>query len=134
MYHTSLLLSAFSTIYRASSTHWGRGPLEVGGNMSGTLKGQEPFTCHYHNSRPFSPFHDEVILPTHAHSLICFISLFFLHSFHNYTIQDEDKHMVIHSTRTRCTCHAPDIFHFSFPLPLFISSLKDNMKRKPLCY
>ena len=31
-------------------------------------------------------------------------------------------------------CHAPDIFHFSFPLPLFISSLKDNMKRKPLCY
>jgi len=31
-------------------------------------------------------------------------------------------------------CHAPDIFHFSFPLSLFISSLKDNMKRKPLCY
>ena len=31
-------------------------------------------------------------------------------------------------------CHAPDIFHFSFPLPLFISSLKDNTKRKPLCY
>jgi len=31
-------------------------------------------------------------------------------------------------------CHAPDIFHFSFPLSLFISSLKDNMKWKPLCY
>ena len=35
----------------------------------------------YHDSRPFSPFHDEVILPTHAHSLICFISFFFLYSF-----------------------------------------------------
>jgi len=28
------------------SRHWGRGPLETGGNMSGTLKGQELFTCH----------------------------------------------------------------------------------------
>ena len=26
--------------------HWGRGPLETDGNMSGTLKGQEPFTWH----------------------------------------------------------------------------------------
>ena len=36
---------------------------------------------YYHDSRPFSPFHDEVILPTHTHSLICFISFsFFIHS------------------------------------------------------
>ena len=26
--------------------HWGRGPLETGRNMLGTLKGQEPFTWH----------------------------------------------------------------------------------------
>jgi len=25
-------------------SHWGRGPLETGGNMSGTLKGEDPFT------------------------------------------------------------------------------------------
>jgi len=29
-----------------SCRHWGRGSLETGGNMSGTLKGQEPFTGH----------------------------------------------------------------------------------------
>ena len=28
----------------ADECHWGQGPLETGGNMSGTLKGQEPFT------------------------------------------------------------------------------------------
>ena len=35
----------------------------------------------YHDSRPFSPFHDEVILPTHTHSLISFIPFPFLYSF-----------------------------------------------------
>jgi len=27
-------------------SHWGQGPLETGRNMSGTLKGQDPFTWH----------------------------------------------------------------------------------------
>jgi len=32
---------------RADGTkHWGQGPLETGGNMSGTLKGEDPFTWH----------------------------------------------------------------------------------------
>ena len=30
----------------AWNCHWGQGSLETGGNISGTLKGQEPFTCH----------------------------------------------------------------------------------------
>ena len=29
-----------------SGSHWGRGHLETGRNMSGTLKGEELFTCH----------------------------------------------------------------------------------------
>jgi len=27
-------------------SHWGQGPLEMGGHMSGTLKGQNPFSWH----------------------------------------------------------------------------------------
>jgi len=33
-------------VSKDSSSHWGRGPLETGGNMSGTLNGQDPFTWH----------------------------------------------------------------------------------------
>jgi len=47
-------------------------------------------TC-YHDSRPFAPFHDEVILPTHAHSLICLISFFFLYSFQQPHHKRQDK-------------------------------------------
>ena len=40
------VLSLHTQLNDSERRHWGQGPLEMGGNMSGTLKGQEPFTCH----------------------------------------------------------------------------------------
>ena len=40
-----------------SRSHWGRGPLETGGNMPGTLKGQDLFTCHVTTNPRSVTFH-----------------------------------------------------------------------------
>ena len=41
-----VLLVRFGRRRRRRRRHWGQGSLETGRNMSGTLKGEEPFTCH----------------------------------------------------------------------------------------
>ena len=42
----AVILATYEGIV-STSNHWGRGPLETGGNMLGTLKGQELFTWHF---------------------------------------------------------------------------------------
>ena len=43
---TISISSNVSKVKKCSNLHWGQGPLETGRNMSGTLKGEEPFTWH----------------------------------------------------------------------------------------
>jgi len=41
----------------STNKHWGQGPLETGGNMSGTLKGEAQFTCHVTTNPRSGTFH-----------------------------------------------------------------------------
>jgi len=40
-----------------TSKHWGQGPLETCGNMSGTWKGENTFTCHVTTNPRSGTFH-----------------------------------------------------------------------------